>query len=156
MIGDPDRAICDFSMLNETERYQMLVDWNGAHAEYDLSKCIHELFEIQAETIHDRVAVIYENENLSYAGLHARANKIARYLINKGIGSEMLVGVCMERGIDLPAALLGILKSGAAYVPVEPTYSSERLRYLLEDCCVASVLTEQSVKARSLEHHAQM
>jgi len=155
IIADPDRAICDFTMLNETERYQMLVDWNGAHAEYDLSKCIHELFEIQAETTPDRVAVIYENENLSYAGLHARANKIARYLINKGIGTEMLVGVCMERGIDLPAALLGILKSGAAYVPVDPTYPSERLRYLLEDSGVAAVLTEQSLQSRLPEHQAQ-
>ncbi len=142
IVANPQQRVSQLPLLTEAERYQLLVEWNNTTKEYPIDKCIHQLFEEQVTRSPDAVAVVFEGEQLTYQQLNARANRIAHYLQSLGVGPEVLVGICVERSLEMVVGLLGILKAGGAYVPLEPTYPSERLALMLEDAEVSVLLTE--------------
>ncbi|HEX8354537.1 MAG TPA: AMP-binding protein, partial [Pyrinomonadaceae bacterium] len=139
----PAAPAAGLEMLGEAERRRLLVEWNETAAEYDRGVCLHQLFEAQAARTPERVAVVYEDEQLTYAELDARANQLARYLGRAGVGPEVLVGVCVDRSLELLVGLLGVLKAGGAYVPLDPAYPQERRDYMQRDAGVAVLLTQQ-------------
>ncbi len=132
-------------LLTEAERRQILVEWNDTARDYDLGGSIHGLFEAQAAATPDRVAVSFEGRSLTYRDLNRRANEIAARLRGLGVGPDTLVGILMERSLDMVAALLGILKAGGAYVPLDPTYPVDRLSYMLEDSAAPVLVTQTSL-----------
>src|SRR5204863_5751349 len=101
-------------------------EWNDTATDYPRDRCIHELFEEQVARTPDAVAVVFEDQQLTYGELNARANQLAHHLIALGVGPEVLVGICMERSLELIVGLLAILKAGGAYVPMDPSYPNER------------------------------
>ena len=145
IVSNPDRRISDLLILTTAEKQQLLVGWNDTNTEYPKDKCIHELFEAQAEKSPDRVAVVFEDQRLTYQELNERANQVARYLRKQGVGLETLVAICMERSIEMIVGLLAILKAGSAYVPLDPEYPKERLAFMLEDSQVSVLLTQGSL-----------
>jgi amino acid adenylation domain-containing protein len=143
-LGDnPQQRICQLPLLTDAEKQQILVKWNNTQKEYPDDKCIHQLFEEQVEQTPDAVAVVYEDQKLTYRELNARANKLAHHLQNLGVRPEMLIGISMERSVELVVGLVAILKAGGAYVPLDPTYPKERLRLMLEDAQLQLLLTQQ-------------
>jgi len=152
IAANPDRCIEELPLLTENERYQLLRGWNDAPVDYPRDRCIHQLFEQQAERTPDAVAVVFEDQKLTYRELNERANKLAHYLQQLGVQPEVLVGICVERSLEAIVGLLGILKAGGAYVPLDPTYPKERLSFLLEETQV-SVLLTQAHLAESLPAH---
>jgi amino acid adenylation domain-containing protein len=142
-VAEPGRSLSSVRMLTEAERRQQLVEWNDTRAEYADCACLHELFERQAETNPDAVALIAEREELSYGELNARANQLAHHLRGMGVGPETRVGVMLERSVETLVGLLGILKAGGAYVPLDPQYPRDRLTFMLSDSAVQVLLTQQ-------------
>lgn len=143
MLAEPGTRLSQLSLLTAPERLQQ-ADWNATEAAYPQDLCLHQLFEAQAEKTPDAVALNFEEQHLTYAELNARANQLAHYLIEQGVGPEVLVGICMERSLDMVIGLLGILKAGGAYVPLDPTYPEERLRHMLDDADIRLLLTRQN------------
>jgi len=137
IVANPDQLISTLPLLTEAERHQLLVEWNDTAAEYPKDSCIHELFEAQVERTPDAIAAEFEGKRLSYRELNSRANQLAHYLRRLGVGPESLVGICIERSLEMIVGLLGILKAGGAYVPLDPAYPRERLRFMLEDAQVS-------------------
>ncbi|HEX2207391.1 MAG TPA: amino acid adenylation domain-containing protein, partial [Longimicrobium sp.] len=119
--------------------------WNRTEAEYPRDRCIHQLFQAQAERTPDAVAVVHEHDALTYRALNERANRLAHHLAARGVGPEARVGVCLERGIDLVVALLAVLKAGGAYVPLDPAYPAGRLAFMLADAAVAALVTQEKL-----------
>jgi amino acid adenylation domain-containing protein/FkbM family methyltransferase len=147
IVANPEQRLSGLPILTEAEKQQLLVEWNATKADYPQDKCLHELFEAQASRTPDAVAVMYEGHQLTYGVLNARANQLARYLVRHGAGPEVMVGICMERSLDMVAGILGILKAGAAYVPIDPAYPRERIAFMLTDAKVALLLTQTSLLA---------
>ncbi len=143
IVADPDTTIGHLPLLTDAERRQLSVDWNETRRDYPRDKCVHQLFEEQAARTPDAVALVFENQRLTYNELNARSNQLAHYLRDLGVGPEMLVGICLERSLEMIVGLLGILKAGAAYVPLDPDYPAERLGFLLQDSAVSVLLTQQ-------------
>ncbi|MEH2114172.1 amino acid adenylation domain-containing protein [Nostoc sp.] len=141
----PTQSIDNYSTLTEQEQHKILVEWNDTTVDYPQHLCIHQLFEEQVEKTPDSIAVVFNEEQLTYQELNHRANKIAHYLHSDslGVGPEILVGICMERSLEMIVGLLGILKAGGAYVPLDPTYPQERLSFMLADSQVSVLLTQQ-------------
>ncbi len=145
LVANPQQRLHDLPLLTATERQQLLVDWNATQKDYARELCWHELFEAQAARTPDAVAVVFENKQLTYGELNARANQLAHYLSEHcGVGPEVLVGLCMERSVEMLVGLLGILKAGGAYVPLDPAYPLERIAYVLKDAAVPVLLTQNS------------
>ncbi len=142
VAANPKQKISELPLLTETERHQLLVEWNNTRAEYPQDKCIHQLFEEQVRLTPDAIAVVFEGEQLTYRELNAKANQLAHYLQSWGVGPEVLVGLCVERSLEMVISLLGVLKAGGAYVPLDPNYPSERLGFMLEDSSVPVLLTQ--------------
>ena len=132
MVADDTQAV-DHLPLLDTERHRVLYEWNATEAEYPRDKCVHELFEAQAARDPNAVAVVYEDEELNYTQLNARANQLAHYLRELGVKPDERVTICAERSLEMIIALLAVLKAGGAYVPLDPAYPVERLRFMLED-----------------------
>ncbi|HEY9401515.1 MAG TPA: amino acid adenylation domain-containing protein, partial [Pyrinomonadaceae bacterium] len=148
IVADPAQTVARFSMLSEAEERQTLFDWNATGADYPLDVCLHQLFEAQAARTPDAVAVVFEDEQLSYRELERRANKLAHYLrAARGVGIDHLVGVYLERSVEMVVVLLGTLKAGAAYVPLDPTYPAERVAFMLADAGARVVLTTRKMRA---------
>jgi amino acid adenylation domain-containing protein len=141
MAGEEGQEIDRLALLGEAERRQLLEEWNETEAEYPREKCVHELFEEQVERSPEAVAVVYEDEQVSYAELNARANRLAHHLRGMGVGPDVRVAICLERSVEMVVALLAVLKAGGAYVPLDPAYPAERLNYMLEDSAAAILLT---------------
>ncbi|MEG3936237.1 amino acid adenylation domain-containing protein [Microcoleus sp. T3_B1] len=150
------QQISELSLLTETERHQLLVEWNNTEAEYPQDKCIHQLFEEQVERSPDAVAVVFEGEQLTYRELNAKANQLAHYLQSLGVEPDVLVGICVERSLEMVVGLLGILKAGGAYVPLDPAYPKERLAYMLADSQVSVLLSELHLVAELPEHQVRV
>lgn len=131
--------------LTESEERRILVEFNRTEMDYRRDLCIHQLFELQVQRTPDATAVVCEEQRLSYAELNARANRVAHFLRSQGAGPEVLVGICCERSPNMLVGVLGILKAGAAYVPLDPAYPQERLAVILEDAKAPLVLTESSL-----------
>ncbi len=141
VTADADRALGQVGLLTEGEREQVLMEWNGAAREGPRERCVHELFEAQVEKSEEAVAIVFEESSLSYRELNERANRLAHYLMARGVGPEDLVGICLERSLEMVVAILGVLKAGAAYLPLDPEYPQERLAFMVEDARPVLVLT---------------
>ena len=150
VVDNPAQPINELALLTPAERHQLLVAWNDTAADYPHDKCIHQMFEEQAERTPDAMAIVFEQQQLTYAQLNTRANQLARHLQTLGVGPDALVGICMERSLEMVVGLLGILKAGGAYVPLDPAYPGERLAYMLEDSAAAVLLTQSHLLASSL------
>jgi amino acid adenylation domain-containing protein len=145
---DPDQRLSDLPLLTEAERRQILEEWNRTGRDFPRDKCIHQLFETQAERTPEAVAVVCERQSLTYGELNARANRLAWHLRKLGVGPDSLVGICVERSLEMVIGLLGILKAGGAYVPLDPEYPKERLAYMLEDGQVRVALANEKTRDR--------
>ena len=144
-VSNPDAKLADLPLLSQRERNQILVDWNATASQYPRHLCLHQLIEQQAEKTANAVAVVMGKEKIAYRELNERANQLAHYLQQKGVGAETLVGIFLERSINMVVALLGVLKSGAAYIPLDPAYPKERIGFVLEDAGVDLLLTQQDL-----------
>lgn len=143
MVADPEQRLDEVLLLTESERRQILDTWNETKIEYEKDRCIHELFEAQVEKTPKAIALVGEDERLTYLELNQRANQLAHYLTKSGVGPESLVGVFMERSVEMIVGLLAILKAGGAYVPLDPTYPQERIRFTVDDARLSVVLTQE-------------
>jgi amino acid adenylation domain-containing protein len=146
LAADASAGVEQLPMLPAAERERVLYGWNRTEAEYPRDRCIHELFEEQAERTPEARAVVYEGTSLSYGELNRRANRLAHYLRELGVGPDERVAVCVERGLEMMVGLLGVLKSGGAYVPLDPEYPKERLRFMLEDSAPVALLTQANLR----------
>ncbi|MEH1861785.1 MAG: amino acid adenylation domain-containing protein [Nostoc sp.] len=151
-----EQELCGEDTLAEAERYQLLVEWNKTQSNYPIDKCIHQLFEEQVERTPEAVAVEFEGEQLTYRELNTKANQLAHYLQSLGVKSEVLVGICIERSLEMIVGLLGILKAGGAYVPLDPAYPGERLAFMLQDASVPVLLTETQQLGKLPQHLARV
>ncbi|MEG4490496.1 amino acid adenylation domain-containing protein [Microcoleus sp. D3_18_C4] len=140
---NPQTAIDKLEMLSDRARHQLLVEFNSTKADYQLDKCVHQLFEEQAERWPHRIAAVCENQQITYSELNARANKIAHYLQQLGIKPEVIVGICADRSLEAIAGILGILKAGGAYLPLDPAMPTERLALLVQNAQTPVLLTQQ-------------
>ncbi|NUO78610.1 amino acid adenylation domain-containing protein [candidate division KSB1 bacterium] len=139
----PEAPVCELNILSPAERQYLLYDFNNTQAAYPAEQCIHHVIEAQARRTPDRVAVIFEEQVLTYGELNARANQLAHYLRARGVGPDVLVGICVERSLEMIIGMLGILKAGGAYLPLDPAYPPERLHLMLEDTQAPVLLTKQ-------------
>ena len=153
---NPQQRVDQLPLLSETEQHQLLVEWNDTESEYPSDKCIHQLFEEQVERTPDAVAVVFEGRQLTYQQLNQRANQLAHHLQSLGVKAEVLVGICVERSLEMVVGLLGILKAGGAYVPLDPSYPAKRLSYMLADSGVEALLTQQSLLESLPQNQAQV
>src|SRR5262249_27113268 len=142
------QAVDRLPLLSASERHQVIEQWNETAVEYPRAKRVHELFEEQVERTPEAVAVVYEDQQLTYRELNRRANRLAHYLRKLGVGPEARVGICLERSPEMVVGLLGILKAGGAYVPLDPAYPAERLTYLLEDSAPSALLTSGALREK--------
>jgi amino acid adenylation domain-containing protein len=143
-------------LLSQQERRQLLVEWTNTEAPYPRELCFHQLFEAQAARTPQAVAVVHGDQELTYTELNRRANQLAHYLSNRGIGPDTVVGICMHRSIEMLVGLLGILKAGGAYLPLDPSYPPERLSFMIEDAAVSLVLTQERLRTTLPDHNAQL
>jgi len=156
IVLNPQQPISQLLMLTEVEQQQLLFEWNNTQADYPLDKCIHQLFEEQVERTPDNIAVVFEDQQLNYRELNARANQLAHYLQNLGVGPDVLVGICVERSLEMMVGLLGILKAGGGYLPIDPEYPTERLLYILQDAQVRVLLTQKHLIAGLPKHQSEL
>lgn len=145
IVANPARRISELPLVAEAERRRTLVEWNETRSAYDSYASIHELVESQAERTPDAVAVVFGDQELTYRELNARANRLAHYLRECGVGTDDLVGVCIERSVEMVVGLLGILKAGGAYVPFDPAYPRDRLIFMLADARVRLLVTQRKL-----------
>ncbi len=141
MVADAQQHLTDLPLLTTQERQQLLIEWNATQHDYPLDRCIHELFEAQVERTPDAVALVFQEELLTYHELNRRANYLAHFLQQQGVAPESRVGLLLERSLEMPIALLGVLKAGAAYVPLDPTTPQERLRFICADSQIVLLLS---------------
>lgn len=156
IVANPRARISELPLLTERERQQLLVEWNNTFGEYPQDKCIHQLFEEQVERSPDAIALVFEGEQLTYQELNARANQLAHYLQTLGVGAEVLVGICVERSLEMVVGLLGILKAGGAYVPLDPDYPQERLSFMLADTQLKVLLTQEKLVESLIPNQARV
>jgi len=142
-----DAPLAGVPLMGAEERRQVVEEWNRTSADFPADRCIHQLFAAQAARTPRAVAVTFGAVSLSYAEVEARANRIANRLARLGVGPEVRVGLCLERGPELIPAILGVMKAGGAYVPVDPAHPAERIGYVLEDAAVAVLLTQARLLA---------
>ena len=143
-VAQPDCAIGRLDILDTAERQTLLCDWNDTARAMAVAT-LPELFSAQAAQTPKAVAVVFEDQQLTYAALDARANQLAHHLRRLGVGPEVVVGLCVERSLEMLVGLLGILKAGGAYVPLDPDYPAERLGYMMTQAGLAVVLTHSSL-----------
>ena len=156
IAGDPGRRISELDLLTETEQSLILYEWNNTDQGYSSDLCVHQLIEEVAAKNPDSSAIRSGNEEVSYSELNKRANQLALHLQKLGVGPEVLVGVCVERSPEMVVALLAVLKAGAAYVPLDPEFPEERLRFMLEDTQAAVIVTEGKLLGRLPETSARI
>jgi amino acid adenylation domain-containing protein/non-ribosomal peptide synthase protein (TIGR01720 family) len=154
--AEPDLRLGLVPLLTDQERQQILTDWNATRTNYAPGRCLHELVEAQAERTPERVAVVFEDSFLTYGELNRRANQLAHYLQKLQVGPDVLVGICMERSLEMVVGLLGILKAGGAYVPLDPSYPAERLSFMLADAQVHVLLTQRHLVENVPAQQAQI
>jgi len=155
IVADPGQRIADMPILSQAEQRQLLA-WNDTQREYPDRVCVHQLIEQQVHRTPEAPAVVFEDQQLTYREVNCRANQLAHALQARGVGPEVLVGVCLERSLDLVVALLAILKAGGAYVPLDPTYPAERLAYMIQDAQLPLVLTQERLRDRLPQEGRQL
>ncbi len=144
IVANPDQRIGDLPLLSEAERHQLLVQWNQTQVDYPQELAVHQLVEIQAAEHPEKVALVCGNKTLTYGELNRRSNQLAHYLQKLGVGTEVAVGLCLDRTLEMAVAMLGILKAGGAYLPLDPSVPSSRLNRMLTEAKVPVLLTQQS------------
>jgi amino acid adenylation domain-containing protein len=145
IVANPQTKIADLPLLSVAEYHQLTVSWNDTFADYPQNQCIHQLFEAQVERTPDATAVTFEDKQLTYRELNSYSNKLAHHLQKLGVGSSVLVGICMERSVEMIVGCLSILKAGGAYLPLDPSYPQERLRFMIEDSQISVLLTQEKL-----------
>jgi amino acid adenylation domain-containing protein len=156
IVANPDERIATLPLLTAIERQQLLVEWNTTQTASPRAACIQQLFEAQVARTPEAVAVVYGEQHLTYHELNCRANQLAHYLRTLGVGPEVLVGLCVERSLEMIVGVLGTLKAGGAYVPLDPTYPQERLAFMLTDTQAPVLLTQAGVVERLPKHGARV
>ncbi|NEO35900.1 MAG: amino acid adenylation domain-containing protein [Moorea sp. SIOASIH] len=156
IVENPQQVVSELPLLSVEERHQLLVEWNDTTSDYPKDKFIHQLVSEQVEKTPNAIAVVFDQQQLTYHQLNQRANQLAHHLQNLGVGPEVLVGICVERSIQMVVGLLGILKAGGAYVPLDPNYPPERLSYMLADSGAEVLLTQQSLRESLPQNQAQV
>ena len=144
----PQTPALSLSILPPSERQQVIEQFNATQAAYPKGRLIHELFEEQVRHTPDAVAVEYEGQSLTYGELNRKANQLARYLVNAGVGTDEIVAICLERSVEMVVGLLGILKAGGAYLPLDPRYPADRLAFMLNDVAPAVLLTQEHLRSQ--------
>lgn len=142
----PQSSLCQLNYLTKEENHRLLVQWNQTSVKYSHDKCIHRLFEEQVELTPTGIAVVFEGQSLTYEQLNCSANRLAHYLIERGVKADSLVGLCTERSFEMVIGLLGIIKAGGAYVPLDPDYPEARLEFIQQDADLSIVLTQTQHK----------
>ena len=155
-VSNPDEQVSRLRLLTDDERQQILVEWNDTQVEDESETLIHELFERQAAAKPEAVAVVLNNKQLTYRELNERANRLAHYLRRLGTGPESLVAVCLERSAEAVVAILGVLKAGGAYLPLDPSYPRERLSWMLADAGAQTVITKEYLERNADEIETQI
>jgi non-ribosomal peptide synthetase component F len=154
IAANVDRRISELPLLTEAESRRLLVEWNDTERSFSSAgKCIHELFEEQVGRTPSAIAVVHEGESLSYAELNENANRVADYLRDAGVGPESIVGLELERSLEMVVAMLGVLKAGGAYLPLDPAYPEERRQYMMADAGVQLLLTREVVAKVVAQKH---
>jgi natural product biosynthesis luciferase-like monooxygenase protein len=148
VAATPDRIISEMPILTPAECRMLLVECNDTGAEYPAESCIHHFFEERVGAGSDRIAAVYEDQQLSFQDLNRRANRLAHYLQQVGVGPQVLVGICVERSLDMLVGLLAILKAGGAYVPLNPGHPKERLEFVIADAGMSLIVTERRLIPR--------
>jgi amino acid adenylation domain-containing protein len=148
IVAAPAAQVHTLALLSTPEQDELVHGLNATQLDYARERCIHELFEEQAGKTPDAVAVVFEGAHLTYGQLNAQANRLAHHLRQRGVGAESLVGLCMERSLDMAVGLVAILKAGGAYVPLDPLYPTERLAYMIETSGIEVLLTQDTLRAR--------
>ncbi|MBE9159373.1 amino acid adenylation domain-containing protein [Nodosilinea sp. LEGE 06152] len=142
IVANPKTPLSALPLLTIEDQQELLHRWSSNQSSYPTNECIHHLFEVQVRERPDAIALQFGNQQFTYQQLNQGSNQLARYLQRLGIGAEMPVGICLERGISAIAAMLAILKAGGVYVPLDPSYPAERLRFMVEDAGITVILSE--------------
>ncbi|MEL7037157.1 MAG: amino acid adenylation domain-containing protein [Cyanobacteria bacterium J06592_8] len=145
IIANPEQQLGELNFLTQTEQQKLLLDWNNTQIDYPNPQSIPELFQRQVEQTPDAIALVFENQYISYHVLNTQANKLAHYLQKQGVTLESFVGVCVERSPELLIAILAIIKAGGAYVPLDPSYPKERLEFVLKDAQVSTLILQEDL-----------
>src|ERR1043165_215692 len=155
-VANPDEQVSRLRLLSDDERREILFDWNDTRVANEPALCVHELFEQQAAAQPQALALVHKHQRLTYRELNERANQLAHYLIGLGVGPESLVGVCFERSIGAVVAILGVLKAGAGYLPLDPSHPRERLSRMLSDAGAQVVITPEYLERNADEIETQI
>jgi amino acid adenylation domain-containing protein len=156
MVANPEQRLADLPILTQAERHQLLVEWNNTTVKYLQYDCIHQLIEQQVQRTPEAIAVVWENQKLTYQELNTQANHIAHYLRSLGVQPEVKVGICIERCLEMIVGILAIIKAGGAYLPLDPAYPPERLEFMLRDARVPFILTKSTLVETLPHHQAQV
>ena len=156
VVENPETPVGKLSMLSAREKQKILMAWNETKTDYPQDISIHQLFESQVEKTPDAIAVVFESEKLTYSELNNKANQLAHYLQKLGVKPKAHLGIYVERSLSMVIGILGILKAGAAYVPLDSSYPSERLAYMISDAQVSVLLTQESLLTSLPKHQAQV
>jgi len=156
IVADSNRAIAELPLLTDAERQQVLADFNRTAVEYDRNQCVHHLVQQQAERTPAAFAILFGEEKHSYQDLDRRANRLAHYLQHRGVAKEARVGIYLERSPAMLVALLGVLKAGAAYVPLDPAYPKDRIAFIADDAELGLLLTQENLVEQLPTHSAQV
>jgi natural product biosynthesis luciferase-like monooxygenase protein len=156
MSAAPELPCGEVELLSHSEKRKILEDWNQTTVEYDTHQCIHHLFEAQVIARPDETALVFENESVTYSELNQLANNLAVFLIQKGVKADELVGVNVERSIDLLVATLGVMKAGAAYVPLDPAFPSDRISYMVGDAKMRLIITQAALEDKLPPSNAEI
>ncbi len=149
IASNPDQSVSKLPVLSDAERRQLLVTWNNTGVDYPAKNlCLHQLIEQQAARTPDQAALVFEQESLTYDELNRRANQLAQHLRQLGVGPDVLVGLSLERSLDMVVGVLGVLKAGGAYVPLDPSFPQNRLAYMVEDSQMRVLLTHRGIEQR--------
>ncbi|MEP7126667.1 MAG: amino acid adenylation domain-containing protein, partial [Byssovorax sp.] len=153
-VSRPDAHLADLTLLSADERRHMLVDLAGPRADSPRDRLIHELVAAQAQATPDAIALVFEGKSLTYRDFDRRVNQLAHALVKRGVGPEVIVGVCLDRSLELPIALHAVLRAGGAYLPLDPEYPHDRLAFMLDDAKVPVLLTQSHLEVLLPSHRA--
>ncbi len=156
IAAHPEQRLSELPLLPESEKHRLLVEYNDTATDFPRDMCIHQLFEEQVERTPNQVAVVFNDQQLTYRELNERANQLAHYLRGLGVGPEVLVGICMERSIEMVVGVLGILKAGGGYMPLDSRSPVSRLAIILEDAQVSLLLTQARLVGQLSAHGVQI